>query len=307
MMLSKSDAVDYSLLTLSALLYGGSFMLIAIAVETLPPITVVAGRQALAALIFIGIALALKQSMPAFTFFNSRIWGLIFCSALFGNSLPFFLTTWGQERVDAGLAAIIITTMPLITVVLAHCFTGDEKLNVRKVFGLLFGFIGVLILFGPEKLFALGDETIRQYAILGSATSFAVNMLIMKHLTHLPRYALLAAVLGVSFLIVLPFSILQQPWTLQPSYNSLLSVLAVGIMTSVIGNLLSFKILERRGAIFNAQTNYIIPVAAIFWAWLVLDEVPEPAVYLALLLILFGVAIVRDVPLSWFSKRAVVS
>jgi len=292
----NAELYNYGLLLVSAALYGATFMLISVAVETVPPVSVVVGRQALAALIFIGIALSLKQSLPRLSKEHSKIWILIFCAALFGNSLPFFLTTWGQEKVDAGLAAIIISTMPLITVVLAHYFSDDERLNLQKMIGLAFGFVGIIILFGPQKLTSLGEDSVRQYAILGSAVSFAVNMIVMKHLTGLPRYSLLAAILGMSFLLVLPFSLIERPWLLEPSYNSLLAIAGIGIMTSAIGNLLSFKLLERRGAIFNSQTNYLIPIAAIFWAWLVLDEVPSAVVYFALALILFGVAIIQGSP-----------
>lgn len=297
------DAIDYGLLLTSAALYGSTFMLIAVAIETVTPWTVVAGRQALAAAIFIGIALLMKQSLPQLKLSNLRLWGLIFSSALFGNSLPFFLTTWGQETVDASMAAIIISTMPLITIVLAHFFSRNERLNIRKVFGLLFGFVGIIILFGPEKLAMLGDDSIRQYAILGSAISFAVNMIVMKHLTDLPRYALLAAILGISFLIVLPFSVLEQPWNLEVSTNSLLAIIGIGIITSALGNLLSFKVLERRGAVFNAQTNYVIPIMAIFWAWLVLGEVPELIVYGALSLILLGIGIASGLPKTLHIKK----
>ncbi|MDJ0612223.1 MAG: DMT family transporter [Rhizobiaceae bacterium] len=290
------ETVDYGLLLLSAALYGSTFMLIAIAVESLAPMTIVAGRQALAAAIFVAIAIAFRQKIPALNLENSRIWMLIFASALFGNSLPFFLTTWGQQKVDAGMAAIIISTMPLMTIVLAHFFSANERLNSRKIAGLAVGFIGVLILFGPEKLMLLGDESVRQFAILGSALSFAINMIIMTYLTRLPRYSLLAAVLGLSFLIALPFSLFEKPWMLDIKPVGVLAVVAIGIITSAIGNLLSFKILERRGAMFNAQTNYVIPIMAIFWAWLILGEVPELIVYLALALILVGIAIVRGAP-----------
>ncbi len=289
------DMIDYGLLFVSAALYGSTFMLIAIAVESLPPMTVVAGRQALAAGIFIAIAVVLHQALPRFNAANAKVWLLVIASAFFGNALPFYLTTWGQQEVDAGMAAIIISTMPLITTVLAHFFTENERLNSRKVLGLAVGFCGVVILFGPGKLLSLGDDTVRQLAILGSALSFAINMIVMIHLTRLPRYALLAAILGVSFLMSLPFSLIEQPWSLDVTTASILAVIAIGIITSAIGNLLSFKILERRGALFNAQTNYLIPVAAIFWAWLILDEVPELLVYVALGMILSGIAIVRGV------------
>ncbi len=285
---------DYGLLFFGASLYGATFMLIAVAVQTLQPMTVVAGRQALAALIFAAIASKLDNPLPKLVRPNLRLWGLISLSAFFGNSLPFFLTTWGQQTVDAGLAAIIIGTMPLIALVLLHLVGDGERMTVRKVVGLAFGLVGIVILFGPQKLAGLGENAIRQYAILGSAVSFAINLIIMKSLLNLPRYSLLAAILLISFLLVLPFAIMEQPWQSNPSLYSVLAVGAIGIMVSAIGGLLSFALLERRGAVFSSQKNYLIPPMAIFWAWLFLDEVPDRQVVLAMAVILLGIAIVRQ-------------
>ena len=289
----RRDVVDYGLLFFAASLYGATFMLIAIAVQTVQPMTVVAGRQALAALIFAVVAWGVGGRLQDLHLANWRLWGLIFLSAFFGNSLPFFLTTWGQQKVDAGLAAIIISTMPLITLVLLHLIGSEERLNRQKLLGLAFGLCGIVILFGPEKLAGLGEDAIRQYAIFGSAISFAINIVIMKSLVDQPRYPLLAAILLVSFVLVLPFAIAEQPWLSQPSYYSLLAIVAIGIMVSAIGSLLSFVLLERRGAVFSSQINYLMPLMGVFWAWLFLAEMPEPKVWLALSMILAGIAIVR--------------
>lgn len=298
---SQPNLADYGLFALVAGLYGAVFIFISMAVETLPPLTVVAGRQLLTGLVFLLVAYGMQQGF-AFAgagdkgtpLSRTRIWLLILGSALFGNSLPFFLTSWGQQEVDAGLAAILISTSPLITVFLAHFFTVNEKLNRYKILGVLFGFLGVVWLIGLPQSVGSSSEWGRQLAIFGSACCFAINLVLMRSLVHLPRIALIATILIVSFLMIAPFSIiLDQPWTLNPSVRSVFAVILLGLLAGGLGNILSFALVARQGAGFVSMTNYVIPVMAMFWAWLFLSEYPSKSAWIALGLILAGLAIVR--------------
>jgi drug/metabolite transporter (DMT)-like permease len=184
--------------------------------------------------------------------------------------------------------------MPLMTLMLAHFFSDDERLTRYKIGGILMGLIGVITLFGFEKLFSLGEQAIRQYAILGAAACYAVNVLIMKKLTAWPRYALIAAVLIMSLLSILPFALIQDlPWTLDPRLRSIIATVLLCVLSSGGGSLLRFAIVERQGAGFISQINYLIPLMAVFWTWLFLQEVPEMRAYIALAFIFAGMAIVR--------------
>lgn len=290
---------DYGLLILLSSIFGAAFMLNGLAVETVPPLTAVCVRLGLAALLlFIVVKLAGKQ-MPSIRGEGAgRIWFFITASAIMGNALPFFLITWGQQSVDAGLAAILTSISPLLTLLLAHWLTADEKLDRYKLIGVLFGFIGIINLFGFDKLLSLGDEAVSQYAMVGAAFCYAVNSLIVKQLTGLPRYGTVAAVLFIAFVLMLPFSlILDGPVALIKSGNvssvSILAIVLLGIFASAGGNLLRFNIVERQGASFLSQLNYIVPFFALFWAFVILSEVPPIAAYISLGMIIIGMAIAR--------------
>ncbi len=281
---------DYGLLILIAAIFGGSFVLISQALVSIPVISVVAGRLVLAAVILLIVMRIAGQSLPG----SSGVWKLVVASAIFGNALPFFLITWGQESVDAGLAAILIAVMPLMTVFLAHLFTPDEKLNRYKLIGFLLGLVGIVVLIGLDKLVSLGDQAIRQFALLAAALCYATNALIVKSMSHLPRYSAIAAVLLVSAALVVPFAlIVDRPWQLQVSLGSLIAVIALGIVATAIGNLLRFEIADRQGATFLAQNNYLMPIFGVFWAWAILAQTPPSNALLALGFILSGVAIAR--------------
>ena len=207
--------------------------------------------------------------------------------------------SWGQVKVDAGLTGIFMAVMPLITLVLAHFFTSDEKLNIYRVIGFMLGLLGVAVLIGFDKLATLGDETIRQYAIMGAACCYAIHAIISKSLTGLPRRAVSAAVLIASSIAMLPMSLyFDQPWTLEISANSWLMLVLLGIFPTGIGTIMLFAIIQRQGAGFLSQINFIVPVFGIFWAILFLSETLPANALAALIIILIGVAIARIKPSS---------
>ncbi len=168
--------VDYLLLVSLALVFGLSFTLTRIAVHEIPPLTIAAGRLLLAFLMFYPLMRLYGQRMPPW----GSVWLVVFAAGFFGNALPFTMISWGQIKVEAGLTAIFMAVMPLATILLAHALTEDEKLTRWKLVGVMFGLAGVIVLMGASVLNSLGDDLLRQGAILASAVSYAVNALITR-------------------------------------------------------------------------------------------------------------------------------
>ncbi|MGB7285371.1 MAG: DMT family transporter [Salaquimonas sp.] len=287
---SPPSIADYSLLALLAAIFGAAFMLITVAVEFFPPLTVVTIRQGLASVIFVIAMYVVGQRFPAF----GKVWLYILGGAVLGNAFPFFLVAWGQEEVGAGLAAILTSSTPIMALIVGQLFSKDEKLTLPKLAGVTLGFAGIIILFGVDNLFSTDSGQLRKYALLAAAMSYALNAFILKSLAGLPRFATIASVMLVSFLVMLPFSLgFDKPWTLTPDTNAILAIIALGVLSTGLGNLLRFEIVGRQGALFLTQISYLIPAFGLFWAWLFLDEVPSAKTYLALLLILLGIAVAR--------------
>lgn len=297
---SKPGIFDYFLLITLAAMFGASFMMTKIAVVDVPPATIAFARIALAAAIMYVIMAFARQSFEAL----QGHWHMVFFTGLFGNAFPFFLISWGQEKVDAGLTAILMAVMPLITLVLAHVFTPDEKLTIFRVLGFVLGLLGVAVLIGFEKLGNLGGEVIREYAIMAAACCYGVHAILSKSLVRLPRYAVSAAVLIVSTLALLPVVLyLDQPWELSPSMLSVSMLVLLGLFPTALGTLMLFMIIGRQGAGFLSQINFLVPVFGIFWAILFLSEVLPPNAILALFIILAGIAIARIKPRQTTTER----
>ena len=294
---AKPVFYDYFLLVMLAAIFGSSFMLIGVIVTEMPSLTLVVARLAIAAVIFLVAMVWVGQRLPPF----GRIWIFIIGAAICGNALPFFLISWGQERVDAGLAAIFMACMPLITIVMAHFFTNNEKLTVYKVIGFCFGFVGVVLMIGFDKLGNLGDETLRQYAIILAAASYAINAIVSKSLVKVPRLAMMAALMLVSILLVFPFGLMNSEFSQVlsaplPSFKVLISLIALGVLPTAIGTIMIFMIISRNNASFLSQINFMVPLFGVFWSMIFLSEVLPPNAIAALVLILAGVAIARIQP-----------
>ena len=284
---------DYVLLISLSAMFGASFLLIKISIVEIPTLTLVAARLVIAAVIlWIAMKMA-RQQFPR----GLKIWMWIIVSAIFGNVLPWWLITWGQVKVDAGLTAILMATMPLATLLLAHVFTDDEKLNIWKMLGVMFGIAGVVVLIGYDQLTTLGDDTIRQYAIALAAICYGVNAIVTKQLIGHPRRAMAASLMIVSLIMVAPLAIIvDQPWAIAPSLGVTIAVVLLGVFPSAFGTLMIFALVARQGASFLSQINFLVPVFGVLWSYLFLSEQLSANAFFALILILVGVALARINP-----------
>jgi len=287
---SRPGAVEIALLLSLATLWSSSFAFIKVAVETIPPLSVAAGRLTLAAVLIVAAARLRGLRFPR----EQGLWPKFFAIGLFGNALPFTLISWGEVTIDSGLAAILMAVMPLATLVLAHFFTSDERMNPARVLGVVLGFGGVLVLIGPAALAGLGDEATRQTAVAAGAVCYAVATVTARRLPRMPLFVSSAGALMTSVVLSLPLALLvDRPWELAPSRESIGAVAVLGLFPTALAMLMYFALLQRTGATFIALNNYLIPSLGVIWGILFLDEPLSPRAILALAIILAGIAVTR--------------
>jgi len=286
----RAGAAEIVLLLCLATLWSGSFGFIKVAVETVPPLSVAAGRLTLAAIVIVAIARARGLRFPD----TPGLWRQFLLLGLFGNALPFALISWGEVAIDSGLAAILMAVMPLATLVLAHLFTEDEQLNPARIAGVALGFGGVVVLMGPAALKGLGGQVLGQVAVAGGAVCYAISTVIAKRLPKMPHLSSSAGTLIAAAALSLPVSLLvDRPWALQPSAASLWSVAILGLFPTALALMVYYALLRRTGATFIALNNYLIPGLGVLWGALFLGELPTPRVFAALGLIMAGIAVTR--------------
>ena len=295
---------QFLILLVLGLIWGASFLFIKVAVVTIPPFTVAFGRTALAALILYVVLRYRGLKLGSW----GPLWGAFLILGLFNGAVPYTLITWAEIHIDSGLAAILNALMPLFTVLLAHFFTQDEKLNWMKVIGILLGFLGIMVLIGPAVLKGLGTHVIGQLAVVGAAWCYAMAAIYGRRLKEVPPLVSATGQLIGAALLTLPLSfIIDTPWQLSVTLLSLGALACLSLLGTALAYILYYYLLSRIGATNVSLVTYLLPITGVFWGALLLGERLHWSAFLALALILAGIAGVNN---GWvkfsLSKKVVV-
>lgn len=264
--------IEWSLLLVLSVLWGGSFFFVGVAVRALPPFTLVAARVGLAALVLHAVVLATGQRMPA----QRRIWAAFFGMGLINNVVPFCLLVWSQKHIASGLAAILNATTPIFTVIVAHFLTSDEKLSGNRLVGVLSGFAGVVLMIGPAALDGFGTGVLAQLAVLGTACSYAFAGIFGRRFVSMGVAPMLTATgqVTASTIMLLPIALLvDRPWTLPaPGVEVFAAIAGLAVLSTALGYILYFRILATAGATNLLLVTFLIPVSAILLGVTILGE-----------------------------------
>jgi drug/metabolite transporter (DMT)-like permease len=272
-------------------MWGSAFMMTGIAVRGFSPSALVAIRLVIAAALLGGMVLASGRRFPA----SRRFWLFGLAIALAGNCIPFWLISFGQQRIDSSLAGILMGLMPLTTMVLAHFFVRGERLNATKAAGFLLGFGGLIVLVGPTALLQLrgeGSELWHQLAVLGGAICYAVNAILARHRPAADPLVAAAGVMLMGSLVLLPIGGPAAPAELAAvPAGPLIAMLALAVIATGIATVVFLKLVTIAGPSFTSFINYLIPVWALLMGVVFLGERPGLQAILALALILSGIGL----------------
>ena len=292
----RHSALDWALLAALVAMWGSSFMFIKLGITTVPTSTLVAARLILGALILLVIVYLRGARLPPIRKNGSRVWGNYLILALLGNCIPFTAITWGQHRTDSALAGILMAVMPLATMVLAHFFVKGEHMTRPRVIGFMLGFAGIVVLMGPavfDRMAGQSLATLSQLAILLGALCYAGNSVLTRILAR-GDDALVAsaAMLLIASVIALPVAlVVDQPWRIAPGNASFWAILWLGVGPTAIATVVYFKLIASAGPTFMSLVNYMSPAVAVFLGVALLGETPGLHAYVALALILLGIAV----------------
>ena len=267
---------DWGLMLALAIIWGGAFMFISVAVREVPPITYVWLRITFAALAlwayvwWRGGALGLPR----------WAWRSILLLALINNVIPFLLFGWGQTQIASGLASILNATTPIWGVVVAHLFTTDEKMTGRKIAGVLIGFAGVALMLGPDLLKSLGGDSLAQLACVLASLSYALAGVWARRFKGqaISPLAVSTGQLTAGAIVMLPLALLiDQPWLAPlPSVGALGAILVLAVVCSALGYVLYFRLIDGAGATNALLVTLLVPPVAILLGWLLLNEAIAP-------------------------------
>ncbi len=263
---------EWMLLIILSVVWGGSFFFVGVAVEALPPLTIVALRVSLASFALLAVVHFTGLSMPT----NPKIWIAFIIMGILNNVIPFTLIVWGQTHIASGLASILNATTPIFTIVAAHFLTKDEKMTSRKIIGVIFGIAGVVIMLGHEALGGLGDSVFAQLAVLGGAISYSLAGIFGRRFAQSGIKPIVTATgqVTASSLLLIPLAVFyDKPFTLpMPGLEVWLAVLGLALISTAFAYILYFRILSTAGATNLLLVTLLIPVSAILLGTAVLGE-----------------------------------
>ena len=178
----SSEFNNYSLLVFLGAVWAASFVAIKFSNEIFNPIEVGFYRTFIGSL-FLFCAVKLRKGSINIISKNTKTYSLV---GLLNASIPFTLLPYGLISLPSNIGVIILSANPFLALVLAHYFTIDEKLSLRKVIGSIIGFSGVIFAVGVEVFVSDLDSLIAALAIYIGASSYVISNLIIRKISNLP-------------------------------------------------------------------------------------------------------------------------
>ena len=293
---------DWMVLLALALIWGGAFFFIGVAVRHVAPLTYVWLRLTIAAA-GLWTFLAFKRQSVALP---REAWGSILLLAVLNNALPFALFGWGQTHIASGLASILNATTPIWGVLVAHFLTQDERMTPRRVAGVLLGFAGVATMIGPSLLSSIGTSALAQLACVAASLSYALAAVWAKRFRRqgISPISVTTGQLTAGSLVMLPLALLvDRPWTQAfPPLEAWGAIVALALLCTAFGYVLYFRLIERAGATNALLVTLLVPPVAILLGWLFLHEQLATQDFAGLALIALGLAAIDGRLLSRVSR-----
>jgi drug/metabolite transporter (DMT)-like permease len=198
-----------------------------------------------------------------------------------------------MQKVQSNLAAILMASTPLSATVLAHFFTDNEKINLTKILGVLVGFSGIVFLFSDNILINESNFTSALLILIGS-TFYVVGGLLTLKISNKKNENVTASILIWGTIFLIPITIFtEKPWNLNPSIDSTISLIYLGVVATGLAWLLRFRILKTNGLVFQAQVAYLIPIFGIILGYIFLKELITPKVLISVAAVIIGIYLVK--------------
>jgi drug/metabolite transporter (DMT)-like permease len=273
-------------------IWGSAFIAIKISLVSFNPVTVASLRLILASL-FLLIFFYFRNYKINFTLENTIYLILV---GIIGNFIPFFLISWGEQYIQSNMAGLLMAIGPIITLILAHFFTKDDKFNFIKLISVSIGFVGILFIVDFKNFFNSDDGSyvslIAKLAVIFAALGYMISNIVaynkLKDIdtVSITTFAtLFGAIFSIPFLLFFEYN---NPSSIK-SISSVISIIYLGLFPTALAFQFRYYITKKSGPTFLSYVAYLIPAFAIFWGYLILGETVALSSIFGILLVFFGV------------------
>ncbi len=287
-----------ALLLLSAI-WGSSYLFIAIGTESMPPLTLVAMRLLIGAAALHAVRQVRGIPLPR----APKTLAALAFMGLANNIIPFGLITWaetpGPHQVDSGLAAVLVASVPIFSVILAHFVLHDERFTVLTATAVLMGFVGVVVLMSPRFEGESGEQALLgALAVIAASASYAIAAIFSRRaLGGTPPIILGAVQMTWSAALLLPVvALIERPALAAVKPDAWFAVAWLGLLGSGIAYILYFGLIQRIGVTRTTMVTYLGPIVAVILGAVFRNEALEWTLLAGMALIIGGAAIVNRRP-----------
>lgn len=284
-------------------LFGSAFLYMKVLVDEVAPVEIVAGRLSLGALVVFVIIVVRGKAIR----FDPATVGKISLLALLDSVIPFTLIAWSETRIDSGVASVLVSTMPVFTIVIATIALPDERLAPVRLLGIPLGFLGVVTLTGGNVLDVTSGSAVGQLAVVAAAACYGAASVYAKILLRTQDALSMTGIkLAVGAVIAAAATGITQG---VPAYGALslegvLALLALGVLSTALAFILYFWLVRAAGSVYASLVTYIVPVFGLLLGWGVLGEEIGTSTAFGAVLITAGVGAVMYGPAAqaWLAQ-----
>ena len=254
---------NWILLILLGAVWGSAFMFIKISADDFGPILLVNLRLLLAGALFLPFLLRKKY----LAHFKSHFPGILILS-IFSNAFPFTMFSYASLGATSNMLGILNGTTAFMTMVVAY-FWLKESISLKQMFGIILGFLGILVLVNPAN----GSATLGAsgFALVGALSYSFSGVYIQKYQLNANKFVLIGWAMLFGGLLLTPLSFFNLPAQI-PDNNAIAALMWLGIVSTGIAYLGYIRLIEQIGAVRTSTVTYLLPVFSIIWGSIFLQE-----------------------------------
>jgi drug/metabolite transporter (DMT)-like permease len=271
-----------------ALIWGVSFMLIKVAVHDMSPAVLLLLRAASG---FLGLAVILKaMGRPLLgPGWRTRLGSFAFM-AITNAIIPWIAIAWGEERISSGLASILNSTTTLWTAIIIYWAMPSERPTIINYIGVVVGFAGVVILVLPELAsHGVSANFFGALAVVVASLSYALNAIYQRtRMRNVSVFDISIGQLAAATVLAIPLAIPSLAGV-RVEFSSMAAVLVLGAAGTGVAYLLYYYVMNSLGAVRAAGVTFLVPVTAVFWGVVLLNETVNLPIVIGMVVILAGI------------------
>ena len=292
-MLTKYPVNNFILLIILSAIWGSAFFAIKIGLNDFTP-TSVASLRLIIASIFLLFLFYLQKKQIVFT--RQTIFLLVIIGII-GNFIPFYLISWAEQFIPSSTAGMLMAIGPIITLVMSHFLTKNEKFSLMKFISIIIGLVGVFFIFNIRSVDNILNNSsidiLAKFLVILAAFGYMFsNIIAYEKLTKIDSFSITTFATTFGAIFSLPFFIYDinvNNFDYNFNYNSAYAIIYLGIFPTAIAFQFRYYITKTSGPVFLSYVAYLIPVFAVIWGYVLLSEKIGFYSFIGIFLILLGV------------------